>query len=178
MTVYLWTIFLRFRTGGLDYVSGIAMPTNVLLLSGLSALTFGGAKLITAQKVSAEVEAGKPNPKLTAAPAATPPAPAATPPAPAATPPAPAATVAKREAKLSDLFQNDYGDVSLGDFQMIFITVTAVIIYLVTSGRALTDIPLQAHVVLPDVDTSLLGAFGLSQGAYLAKKMALPPGKG
>jgi len=79
---------------------------------------------------------------------------------------------------LTDLVQNDEGAPDLGDFQMIAITLTAVVIYLTSTFNALASIPLQVHVSLPDVDTSLLAGFGIGQGAYLVKKAALPPGRG
>ena len=63
---------------------------------------------------------------------------------------------------LRDLFRDDLGDIDFGDFQKILITLIAI------SGS----------VSLPDIDTVLLSSFGLGQGAYLVKKMALPFGQG
>jgi hypothetical protein len=80
--------------------------------------------------------------------------------------------------RLLDLVQNDAGDPDLGDFQMIAITLLAVSIYFWSAFHFLGSIALARTVSLPDVDTALLTAFGLSQGAYLAKKAALPVGKG
>jgi hypothetical protein len=93
MTVYLATLVLRLIESNSELVGGIAIPANVLAMTGLSGLTFAGAKMIAVTK-------------------------------------------------------ND------GNLQ------------------------LQEHVSLPDVDGSLLAAFGVGQGAYLAKKAALPVGTG
>jgi hypothetical protein len=49
---------------------------------------------------------------------------------------------------------------------------------LVSAYLTLGNLPLQEHVSLPDVDGSLLAAFGIGQGSYLAKKAALPVGTG
>jgi hypothetical protein len=49
-TAYAATVVLRIWSLGFDYVGGVSIPQNLLLLSGLSALSFGGAKVITVQK--------------------------------------------------------------------------------------------------------------------------------
>ncbi|PYV71082.1 MAG: hypothetical protein DMG97_17370 [Acidobacteria bacterium] len=50
---YIAAVWLRLRVAGWDFVGGVDIPKNLLLLSGLSALTFGGAKAITASKAAA-----------------------------------------------------------------------------------------------------------------------------
>ena len=162
MTAYLSMVLLRGWAGGLAYVGGVQITANVLALSGLSAITFGGAKIVTAAKT------GGADPAPNAADAKPAGAPAA----------APIKKFRGNPNLLTDLVKNDYGDPDLGDFQMIVITLTAVIIYLITAFNALSSIPLQTRVIFPDVDTSLLGAFGIGQGAYLVKKAAQPPGQG
>jgi hypothetical protein len=151
-TVYIATLMLRVWEGGLDILGGVNIPPNLLMLSGLSALTFGAAKAITGQKVANAMAAGGGNPK---------------PPLPAGTPP----------SLTRDLVQNDQGQVDLGDFQMLFITVVAAIVYLITAFHFLSTIEIVRTLTLPDVDTSLLAGFGLGQGAYLVKKMAGNPGQ-
>jgi hypothetical protein len=78
----------------------------------------------------------------------------------------------------TDLFQNDVGELDLGDFQMILIALAAAVIWGVSCFDAMATLPYQVHVSLPDVDSSLLAGFGIGQGAYLVKKAALPLGKG
>lgn len=56
---YISLSSLRVIHGGLGFVGGIGIPQNLLLLSGLSALTYGGAKVITQSQVNS-----KPNSKL------------------------------------------------------------------------------------------------------------------
>jgi hypothetical protein len=159
MTAYLAIVFARLYIGGFGYIGGVSITANVLALSGLSAITFGGAKIVTVAKT------GGANPE-------------------AATPTLTAGAAAPQNKSVGephlfrDLVNNDFGTPDLGDFQMILITLTAVVIYLITAFNALASLPLQAHMTLPDIDTSLLGAFGVGQGAYLIKKAALPPGQG
>src|SRR5205823_407889 len=50
MSAYLAMVFVRVSAGGLDYLGGVAITANVLALSGFSAITFGGAKVVTAAK--------------------------------------------------------------------------------------------------------------------------------
>jgi len=142
-TVYAGTVVLRIWSLGFDYVGGVSIPENLLLLSGLSAFTFGGAKVVTVQKTQSDGDKPK-----------------------AAAP------------RLADLVQNDDKEADLGDFQMIFITLAAVGIFSVSAFHFLGRLSLLGGVTLPEVDSTLLGGFALGQGAYLFKKVALPPGKG
>ena len=57
---------------------------------------------------------------------------------------------------------------------MIVVTVLAVAVYLVWVFGCLGQVELAATTSLPDVDTALLGAVGISQGAYLANKAVAP----
>jgi hypothetical protein len=119
-------------------------------LSGLSALSFGGAKVITVGKVDSAALAGLP----------------------------PAKVAAAKPNLLTDLFTNDHAVADLGDFQMILITLGAVVIYIVAGYHSLEALTATATTTLPDVDTSLLAAFGVGQGAYLVKKAAVKAGDG
>jgi hypothetical protein len=160
MTVYLATLILRLVESDWQLAGGIAMPANVLALTGLSGLTYAGAKMIAVTKNNG-------NPPV-AAPADN-------------TQPVAAGTQKQKATKpnwLSDLFTNDQGELDFGDFQMILIVWLSVVIYMVSAYIALGNLPLQEHASLPDVDGSLLAAFGVGQGTYLAKKAALPVGTG
>ncbi len=53
ITSYIAVCWLRLRSAGWDFLGGVNIPQNLLLLSGMSALTFGGAKGITANKLAA-----------------------------------------------------------------------------------------------------------------------------
>jgi hypothetical protein len=46
-------LLLRVFLLGVDFIGGIGLTENVLMLTGLSAVTFGGAKLVTTQKQNA-----------------------------------------------------------------------------------------------------------------------------
>ena len=150
IAAYIATIALRVVVCGGDYLGFVDIPTNLLVLSGLSALTYAGAKAITTQKVNAVVSAGGINPKSTSKP----------------------------PNILSDLFLNDFGETDVGDFQMILVTLIAIVIFILSVINFLAYIELKSPVSLPDVDTTLLSAFGIGQGAYLVKKMASNPGEG
>lgn len=157
--VYLTTVALRIYYGYdhfPDTIGGVGIPTNLLALSGLSALTFGGARAVTVSKNNA---------------------------AKAANAAGPAVRLAEKEpskvpADVRDLFRNDANGVDLGDTQMILITAIAIVIYAFKTFSFLGHIELSPAVMLPDVDTTLLAGFGVGQGAYLAKKAASDLGKG
>jgi len=143
IATYLAVVSLRVRELGWDFLGGINIPTNLLLLSGMSALTFAGAKGITTAKIDAAAEQGKTDPK------------------PPGTP-----------EFFKNLLQNDAGHFDLGDFQMLVVTLLAVGMYAVTVFHALEIIQVSPTTLLPDVDTTILASFGLGHGAYLTKKAA------
>jgi hypothetical protein len=125
------------------FLAGINIPINILLLSGASALTFGSAKGITASKVEEAVRTTGVNPKL------------------------PKDQVARL---FYDLTHNDLGQFDLGDFQMVVITLLSVTMYMLLVFTFLGSLETRRIVSLPDIDTTVLAAFGLGQGAYLTKK--------
>lgn len=144
--VYAATVALRIVVLGWDYVGGVDMPTNLIALTGLSAFSFGGAKVVTVAKVNAAATQ-YPNVRAKAS--------------------APAPRL------MADLVQNDSGQADLGDFQMILVTLVAVAIFLLTAFHFLGALELATPTTtLPDVDTGLLASFGIGQGAYLVKKAA------
>jgi hypothetical protein len=181
MTMYLAMIVLRVVKLDWAYLDGVALTANVMALTGLSALTFGAAKVVTVQKAENAISANAQGAAAVAANAGM-----------SAQDVVTAATIAATSAArigggkpstpepdiLTDLFQNDHGEVDIGDFQMIFVALTAVVIFGLACFNALAVLPYQVHVSLPDVDSSLLAGFGIGQGAYLVKKAALPLGKG
>jgi len=158
--VYISAVWLRFEFLGSDFIGGVGLTNNLIALTGLSALTFGGAKVITMRKVAEA--GGDSSPPISSPPASPPVSPKS----------------GGEPNLLTDLFTNDTGDADLGDVQMILITVAAVLIFLASSFHFLGKLTLSTSVTLPDVDTALLAGFGIGQGAYLFKKAALPLGQG
>ncbi len=160
-TTYVTTVLFRSWDFGIAYWQ-VGIPPNLLLLSGLSALTFAAAKGITTAKVN-DLQPGQTNPKdpasATAAVITSPPTTA-----PAAQP-APLG-----QGLLSDLTHDDYNKVDIGDFQMLVVTLIAVVTYLFIAFNFLGALEWRAGTMLPDVDTTILATFGLGQGAYLTKK--------
>jgi hypothetical protein len=148
IAVYIAATYLRATESAHELLGGVNIPQNLLLLSGMSALTFGGAKGITTNKVENALQAGVVNPKP-----------------PAASP------------SFWNLVQNDSGQFDIGDFQMLFITLLAVGMFLILVFHFLGSIELRKVVNLPDLDTTILAAFGLGQAAYLTKKAAGNPGQ-
>lgn len=149
MVAYLSTVWLRFCYSGNLLVGAVSIPNNLLALSGLSALSFAGAKAVTQGKENALAAAGMAaSMKRPADPA---------------------------RASLADLAKDDAGNPDLGDFQMVLITFIAAITYLVQIFMFLGAFELRGTITIPDVDSTLLAAFGLGQGAYLAKKVASGP---
>lgn len=147
MSVYLATLWFRWWNGLPPLVGGVAIPENLLLLSGISALTFAGAKGIRQGETNARQEAAAAGRSLEVQPP------------PAAAPRFPA-----------DLVNNDAGQPDLGDFQMVLITLIAGVVYASQVISFLGVLDLRAQVSVPDVDATLLGIFGISHGAYLVKK--------
>lgn len=151
MVVWFWTVIstylaalvCRWQAGGLQLVGGVNVPEHLLMLSGLSALTFAGAKQIStsnahrAQSVGAIAKpVNRYGPRL-----------------------------------LPDLLNDDSGHrPDLADFQMLVVTVLAVAVYLFRITVWLASVPTAPEVYLPDVDSTILATFGLGQAAYLAKK--------
>ncbi|MEG8024372.1 hypothetical protein QP162_07770 [Sphingomonas aurantiaca] len=158
---YVATNILRAFVLDGDFIGGVELTGNVVALTGLSAFTFGAAKVVASQKADGQT--------LGAAPITLPPG------ATQATPVSPVKTIADK-ARLTDLVRDDKGNADLGDLQMIFVTLAAVIIFLCQSFWWLSALQIAAQVVSPDVDTALLATFGIGQGAYLFKKAATPNG--
>jgi hypothetical protein len=153
MITYLSALWLRFYYSAHVLVGGINIPSHLLEISGLSALTFAGAKAITQTKENRITAAAVQDPILLnrrKIPAAKP-------------------------YFLDDLTRDDTGQVDLGDFQMVFLTIIAALTYLTLIFNYFSNLALQATITLPDVDTTILSVLGLGQGAYLIKKLASGP---
>jgi hypothetical protein len=143
IATYLGVVSLRVCELGWDFLGGVNIPSNLLLLSGMSALTYAGAKGITTAKIDTATAQGKPDPKPSGEP-----------------------------RFFRDLLQNDAGSFDLGDFQMLVVTLLAVGMYAATVFHSLEVIQVSQTTLLPNVDTTILASFGLGQGAYLTKKAA------
>ena len=142
ISAYLATLWLRVHELGGDMLAGINIPQNLLLLSGISAITYTAAKGITVSKMQNAAAAGIVNAK-------------------------PWAAVARFWA---DLTCNDSNQFDLGDFQMLVMTFLAVGTFLALVFHFLGSLEARTIVDLPDVDTTILASFGLGHGAYLTKK--------
>jgi len=162
LSTYGAAVVLRLWYAGWDFFGAVNIPENLLVLSGLSAITYGGAKAITTRKVDEAAHpvnlpgavvsrAPDPNPKNRQLPG--------------------------QERFFRDLLQNDAGDFDFGDFQMLVVTLVAVGMYLTLIFNFLGTIEFLKTAKLPDVDTTILAAFGVGQGAYLAKKAGGEVGK-
>jgi hypothetical protein len=147
--VYGATLILRAWFLGWEFMGGISMTTNVLAMTGLSGLSFGAAKVVAVQKAASAAATG-----------------------------ASTAAASAPRPSVRDLVLNDFGAADLGDFQMILISSVATVIFAAASWEFLTLVDIVRTTTLPDVDTALLGSFGIGQGAYLIKKAALPAGVG
>ena len=141
IVTYLATVYLRWSGSVPSLIGGVEIPENLLLLSGISALSFATAKGITQGKANRSAAVGV----QVKSPDNVPSFP-------------------------SDLVTDDSNQPDLGDFQMVIITLVAVGVYFVQIFDFLSLLQLKAQVSLPDVDSTLLGIFGISHGAYLTKK--------
>jgi hypothetical protein len=149
---YSATIVLRWWAGGITYTGGVAIPGNLLILSGLSAFTFAAAKTIRQVKESRAAARARGGPPADEKQAARPP----------------------RARFPADLVRDHGSPPDLGRFQMVVVTLLAVALYAIRVFACLGQVELVCATSLPDVDTTILGAIGISQGAYLAKKAATP----
>jgi hypothetical protein len=141
IVVYLSALYLRWWGSVPSLIGGVDIPENLLLLSGISALSFATSKGITQGRANRAAAAGVDLKPAAAAPSFP-----------------------------SDLVTDDGNQPDLGDFQMVVITVVAVAVYIVQAFSFLSLLHLSAKVSIPDVDPTLLGIFGISHGAYLTKK--------
>ena len=141
IVVYGSNLVLRGLRLGVGLMS-VNIPEHLLLLSGLSAFSFAAAKGITVTKIQNAVAQGAPPPKQDV----------------------------PSKGLIEDLTTNDSNQLDLGDFQMLVITLIAVVTYGFVAFDALGTLPAVAGAMMPDVDSTILAAFGLGQGAYLTKK--------
>lgn len=144
ISAYGAAVWLRISHAGWSYGRSVSIPQNLLVLSGISALTFAGAYAITGGKIDRARQRGVIAKPRAAAP------------------------------RLSNLVQDDRNRTDLGDFQMLVITLLSFILYAITLVVFLERIEFRSQVTLPDVDGTLLALFGIGQAAYLGKKQAEP----
>jgi hypothetical protein len=143
LTVYVAAIAIRWIDAGPGAAGGIGIPMSLLALSGMSTLTFAGAKQITMSRI---VRSGDDRAKA---------------------PPLSGPRFPR------DLVNDDSGHrPDIGDTQMVVVTLLAVAMYIVRATDWLGTLPSTTAASMPDVDGTLLGALGIGQGAYLAKKYA------
>ncbi|MGA3042880.1 MAG: hypothetical protein ABSF54_19045 [Bryobacteraceae bacterium] len=148
VVTYVAAFLMRWVHAGL--IGHISIPTNLLMLSGLSALTFAGAKgITTAKNAAATAKGGGERTKRKSE---------------------------STEAALNtasfpgDLLKSDDGQFDLGDYQMMVIVLITVVSYIWIAANFLSNMPQCLSVTLPDVDGTMLAMFGVGQGAYLTKK--------
>jgi len=191
ISTYLATFVFRIHYCGWEFLAGIGIPRNLLLLSGLSALTYGGAKAITTAKANAASdEVVRAQQTQDAAFIERQTAAQGSPQEAMAMAKVKVTTVALQVAcagmktmppngpkLLRDLVSNDDGDFDFGDFQMLVVTLIAVGTYLMLIFHFLHAVEFRKTVLLPDVDTTVLALFGIGQGAYLTKKAGGDLGK-
>ncbi|MDN5936597.1 MAG: hypothetical protein L0H75_10585, partial [Nitrosospira sp.] len=144
VSAYIAIVSHRILATDWSYVGGVDIPQNLLILSGISVLSFTGAKAITVGKEEKAAAEGKPALKVES-------------------------TIPPRA---TDLISDDRNRTDLGDFQMVAITILAVIIYAISVVEFMEHIEFRRVITMPDVDETLLSIFGLGQAAYLGKKAA------
>jgi hypothetical protein len=143
ISAYIAIVAHRMLNSDWTYVGGVDIPLNLLALSGLSVITFTAAKFITLGKVDRAAEQGQEiKQKSLTGP------------------------------KLNDLIRNDQGELDLGDYQLMVITLLAIVVYAFSVVEFMDSIQFRRKVTMPDVDVTLLAIFGLGQLAYLGKKAA------
>ena len=195
ISTYISAWVFRTSVAGWDFAGMIKIPQNLLLLSGLSAITYGGAKAITTSKADAANPAAKSSADLQTKAVADAQQELAVAEAALANNPKDAALtkgVADAQARVNNmprtvpgaktratdadrnfllnLVQNDAGGFDFGDFQMLIVSALAVTTYLMLFFHSFETVAFTKAITLPDVDTTILSVVGIGQGAYLAKK--------
>jgi hypothetical protein len=163
ITTYVATVILRWFASGYDteFFGGVNFPQNLLLISGFSALTFGGAKGITVSKVQKAQTKAVEEPGATTEDVSR-----------AIEKSKPHLKKGKAPSFFADLSCDDQGNPDLGDLQMVLVAILAVAVYSVQVWHFWGTVTLLKTVTTPDVDSTILATFGLGQGAYLVKKAA------
>jgi hypothetical protein len=200
IVAFLSTLWLRYIYSSNLLLGAVDIPKNLLLLSGLSAFTLVASKGITQSKVNDAEAKNQLVKTLASAPGAiaVKPLVASAVPGvvakeapdnlvlPSGSPQVPAHVVSGADPTSmktnamdssfpSDLALDDLGNPDLGDFQIVLLTLVGAVIYLVQIYNFLGKLPLGATVSLPDLDPTLVGIFGIGQGAYTLKKFASDP---
>ena len=177
ITTYMAVLWLRAFKLGWDFWGGINIPQNLLLISGMSAVTYGAAKGITTAKVADAKQKGNADPKDSAHAQASLLA-NLTQNDGAANAPAPQGNVGVAAQAQGAAQRPKAPSIDLGDFQMLVITLLAVCVYLVLVFHFAAVLTKAGVITLPDVDTTILATFGLGHGAYLTKKAVSNVGEG
>ena len=176
---YVSLALLRGCLSGMPYFGTISIPQNLLLLTGVSAFSFAAAKGLIQSRVDAATRPplGTATEKVESKVAATERKEVTV--RADADPVTVAKIVGAREPRFPhDLFHDDQGRVDVGDFQLVVLTLLAVVTYVATIFNFLGTIESRKLVTLPDIDGTILAAFGLGTGAYLAKKLVGDAGGG
>jgi hypothetical protein len=79
--------------------------------------------------------------------------------------------VAAEKPSFVDLITNDYKAIDLGDAQMLAWTLIAAAAYLINVSRMWWYLDPSLEISLPNVDSTLMILTGISQAAYLGKKL-------
>jgi hypothetical protein len=190
LTVYLSALWLRFWYSDYLLLGGIQIPAHLLQLAGLSGLSMAAAKGITQSKQSTVANQQASIAAAHIAGAAVGMTPdgrevAAFSPAGGLVPEVvlgPAPSQIKTSAtnpSWRDLLGTDSASgvsaLDLGDFQMLLVTLIALVIYLVSAYLSLSTLEWRASISLPEVDQTLLGLLGVSHLTYLSKKGVTDP---
>ena len=139
---YMAIVFHRMNAAGWNYIGGVDIPPNLLFLSGISVLTYAGAKLITKSQIEDAAAKGE------------------------------VIRTRADEPAVKNLITSKGDRVDLGDYQIVVITILAVVVYAVGVVEFMEHIEFRREITMPDVDATLLAIFGLGQAAYLGKKYA------
>jgi hypothetical protein len=179
LSVFLSALILRLLYAD-SLLGSIAMPTNLALLAGISGVTFVGAKAIRTSKDPAALAAKKNELEKAKEELAKKPtdtelkAKVDLLEAEVKRLSLPAAGPETKGSVMRVLSQDESGKLSLGDFQMVMVTLVALIVYLLRAYHFLGGMDLTASIELPDIDGSIVTLFGVSHGTYLANKAAGP----
>jgi hypothetical protein len=149
LITYAGTCTLRLMAGmGWQNAINVDIPQNLLTIATVSVGAVGGAKIVSATKAGMVAATNLGAPSW------------------------------KDFFYADGLVANARGDWDPGDTQMIVVTIASIILFATRAAALWGDMPMTAHVALPEPASAMTFAFGGAMGGYLAKKIGSGLGQG
>jgi hypothetical protein len=178
--VFSYVVMFAFHAKDSKFAD-LGVPTNVLLVMGISATTAVAAKgIAVSNNTTTNGAANTPPPAAAVVVAPAPPDGVIVAPLQAPVVPPQAANIPPAATGLAGLFQGDSGSPDLGKVQLMIWTIIGIGIYLAKVHYQLNNYtpptPPAFARTMPDIDQTLMILMGIGHSAYLGKKIVSAPG--